>query len=124
MHDQASAAHRQEEILDRSGGLGVHTFEKCLHRIAQLAGTLSSRPENRDVAPVPQDGTSAWEGDSDGLARSLIGLINEKLSERFFVQAHGRVGTRPFTRVMACKPRPIRLGRAHGSESGTLTSVG
>jgi hypothetical protein len=123
MHDQASAAHRQEEILDHGGGRGVHPFEKRLHRIAQLAGTLSSRPKDRDVALVPQDSSSAWEGDSDCLARSVIGPIDEKLPQGFFVQANGRVGTRPFTRFIACQPHPLKLSLAHCSESRTPASA-
>jgi hypothetical protein len=124
MHDQPSAAHRQEEILDHGGGRNVHPFEERLHCITELTGTLSRRPENRNVAGVPQDGTSAWEGDSDGLTRSLIGLIDKQLPERPFVQSSGRIRRRPFTRFIAGQPHPLELGHAHGSESGTTTSFG
>jgi hypothetical protein len=123
MHDQASAAHRQEQIFHHGGGRSVHPFEKRLHRIAQLTEALSRRPKNRDVAPVPQDGTSACEGDSDCLARSVIGPIDEKLPQGFFVQANGRVGTRPFTRFIACQPHPLKLSLAHCSESRTPASA-
>lgn len=123
MDNQACSAHRQEQIFHHGGGRGIHPFEERLHCIAELAGTLSSRPENRDVAPVPQDGTSAWEGGSNGLARSLIGLIDEKLPERLFVQANGGVRTRPFTRFIASQPHPLKLGLAHCSESRTPGSA-
>jgi hypothetical protein len=69
VQDQTSAAHRQEQIFDHGGGRNVHPFEERLQCITEFTGTLSRRPENRDVARVPQDGTSAWEGDSNGLAR-------------------------------------------------------
>jgi hypothetical protein len=123
MDNQASAAHRQEQVLDHGGGGDVRAFDECLHRIAELAHALSRRPENRDVALVPQDGTSAWEGDADGLARSFIGLIDKKLPESLFVQPNGRVGTRPFTRFIACQPDPVKLARAHFNESRTIVDA-
>jgi hypothetical protein len=123
MDNQASAAHRQEQILDHRGGRDVHAFDECLHRIAELADALSGRSENREVAGVPQDGTSAWEGDADGFTRSLIGLIDKKLPQSPFVQADGRVGRQPFTRFIAGQPDPLKLGRMHWSESRTLADV-